>query len=109
MKSSKKLDMHYKPLGTEFYTTCNPDEVEAKLALILKRDEIEPKICPKKYKVTFTKDEVKFKVQILQCKNDTYAIEFSRLSGNKETFLELYRDFKNDPERLEYFNDAVLQ
>ena len=101
--------MHYRPLGTEFYTTCNPDEVEAKLVHILKRDEIEPKICPKKYKVTFTKDEVKIKVQILQCKNDTYAIEFSTPSGDKHKFLELYDDFKNDPERLEFFNDAVLE
>ena len=60
---SKKLDLHYRNLGkTEFYTTCNPDEVEMKLALILKNDEIEPKICSKKYKVTFTKDEVMIKV-----------------------------------------------
>jgi len=72
--------------STAFFSTYNPDMIEEALVKVLRKEKIEPKVSPKKYKLTFTRvcqDEntgepqhVKMCVRILRVDEEKVCVEF---------------------------------
>ena len=119
MKPQKQLDSYVKTFDqmTEFYSTYNPDIIEQAMLTYLKNEKIEPtKVYENKYKMKFAKttktqegvmQTIEMQMQLLKCNDNTLCVEFSRRNnGDKQRFIEHYREFKN--EILAKMNDAVL-
>lgn len=105
-------------LGTVFYSTYNPDMIEERVVKAIKDEGIKNyKISKDKYKVKFekigideqdkTEDAVMMTMRIMRANQDTLAIQFQRLQGNKITFLKFYTEYKNYI--LNNFNDTPLE
>lgn len=106
---------------SEFFTSYSPDLIEEALVNFLRKEKIEPSINKNKYKIKFLKsakddlnaernDDVEICVRILQVKDkDIFCVEFTKISGNQQTFQKLYENYKNEEDCLSFANDAAIE
>ena len=102
LKPSKNLQAYERTFAnnTEFFSTYNPDMIEEAITESLRTQKIEPsKVSKDKYKIQFTlqtKDQggqiqkIDMCVRILNVDDKIVCVEFQRLGGDKQRFLEHY-------------------
>jgi len=89
--------------------------IEAALLMYIRSKCIEPtKLCEDKYKIKFTVptkrdggvQNVDITFRILNVDSKIVAVEFLRMGGDKQMFIDQFREIRD--EALSAFNDAVL-
>lgn len=120
MKPAKTLEDYEKLFAqnTEFYSTYNPDMIEEAIIELPKKEKkfTIQKANDKKYKLKLLIDttdqsgaisNIQMQIRILNVDNSMVCVEFMRLEGDKQRFIEHYQEFKN--ELLKDMNDTLLE
>jgi len=102
--------------NTEFFSTCNPDDiVTALLDHLRTKEKVEPKVSKDKYKIKFeltttgqdeTVQTTKITTRILKVDDKTCCVEFTKSDGNNVLFHEHFNNISKSA--LNFANDAVV-
>lgn len=119
MKPSKTLEGYEKIFAqnTEFFSSYNPDMIEEAILELPKKEKkfTIQKTNDTKYKLKLDIDttdqsgavhNIQLQIRILNVDNSMVCVEFMRLEGDKQRFIEHYQEFKN--ELLGDMNDSLL-